>query len=143
MENKSFYIANTPKNLPIFHQPFYLEAVTGGQWDVCLVKSNDNSIVASLPYYKQKVKNYLNLTQPPLCQCLGPWINKEYLGNLKMTKYYSLVDELYSQLSEYDYYEHNWHYSLNNWLPLYWKGFEQTTYYTSVSYTHLTLPTKA
>lgn len=30
------------------------------------------------------------------------------------------------------YYNQNFHYSISNWLPFYWKGFRQTTRYTYV-----------
>ena len=33
-------------------------------------------------------------------------------------------------MPKYHYFSQNWHYSLTNWLPFYWKGFQQTTYYT-------------
>jgi lipid II:glycine glycyltransferase (peptidoglycan interpeptide bridge formation enzyme) len=35
-------------------------------------------------------------------------------------------------LPAYDYFSQNFHYSVENWLPFYWKGFQQTTCYTYV-----------
>lgn len=33
-------------------------------------------------------------------------------------------------LPKFDYFNMNFHYSITNWLPFYWRGFKQTTRYT-------------
>ncbi|WP_234427448.1 GNAT family N-acetyltransferase, partial [Vibrio anguillarum] len=40
------------------------------------------------------------------------------------------MEALIDQLPKYHYFSQNWHYSNTNWLPFYWKGFEQITRYT-------------
>lgn len=42
------------------------------------------------------------------------------------------MQALIDQLPRYAYFEQKWHYSVTNWLPFYWRGFEQTTRYTYV-----------
>src|SRR5690554_1815817 len=42
------------------------------------------------------------------------------------------MEALIDQLPEYHYFSQNWHYSNPNWLPFYWRGFDQSTRYTYV-----------
>jgi lipid II:glycine glycyltransferase (peptidoglycan interpeptide bridge formation enzyme) len=43
-----------------------------------------------------------------------------------------LMTSLIEQLPPCDYFHQRFHYSISNWLPFYWRGFEQTTRYTYV-----------
>jgi lipid II:glycine glycyltransferase (peptidoglycan interpeptide bridge formation enzyme) len=43
-----------------------------------------------------------------------------------------LLNELIDQLPSWDYFEADCHHRIENWLPFYWRGFEQTTRYTYV-----------
>jgi hypothetical protein len=117
------------KDTPIFHLPFYLDAVAGDNWDVALVHINEQ-LVASMPYVIEKIKGYSNIVQPPLSQFGGPWFSKEYLKKNRVGREKQLMDELFAQLPPHSSYLQNWHHEITNWLPLYWKGFSQTTRYT-------------
>jgi len=74
------------------------------------------------------------MVQPQLTQTLGPWIrypkNQKYEKKLSFDK--QIINALLEQLPRYDYFSQNFHYSITNWLPFYWKGFQQTTLYTYV-----------
>lgn len=119
-------------SIPIFSQAWWLDSVANNDWDVCLVENNDE-IVASMPYYIKRKFGLTMLTQPILTQNLGPWI-KPSMGkyNKKISHQKKMMQELISQLPRYDYFNQSWHYTITNWLPFYWKGFEQTTRYTYV-----------
>ncbi|MBF4344489.1 methicillin resistance protein, partial [Vibrio anguillarum] len=70
---------------------------------------------------------------PSLTQNLGPWIRSahgKYSKQLSREK--DLMEALIEQLPQHHYFNQNWHYSNTNWLPFYWKGFEQSTRYTYV-----------
>ncbi len=43
-----------------------------------------------------------------------------------------LITELIEKLPPHDSFHHRLHHSITNWLPFYWKGFNQTTRYTYV-----------
>jgi hypothetical protein len=43
-----------------------------------------------------------------------------------------LMEALIAQLPPFDRFTQNWHYSQTNWLPFYWKDFQQTIRYTYV-----------
>lgn len=119
--------------IPLFSQAWWLDAVCGeDRWDVCLVE-NDGQVIATMPYFIRHKKGLKMLVQPPLTQSLGPWISKsnaKYAKRLSREK--DLMGQLISQLPKYDFFKQSWHYSNQNWIPFFWKGFSQTTRYTYV-----------
>lgn len=134
MSNKEEYryFCEIEKKIPLFSQAWWLDLVCGNEWDVCVVKKG-REIVASMPYVKKKSYGLTLLTQPRLTQILGPWTKPstaKYSKALGQQK--NMLIDLVEQLPKYDYFSQNWHYSQKNWLPFYWKGFEQTTRYTYV-----------
>jgi len=116
----------------IFQQPWWLEAVAPGSWDeVKLI--NKGKTQARLPYIKQKKIGLTLLMMPPFTQVLGPWLEPlqgKYATRLSRQK--QMMTDLIEQLPRFDYFKQNFHYSFDNWLPFYWKDFEQTTRYTYV-----------
>lgn len=117
-------------SIPIFSKAWWLDAVAGDSWDVVLVEK-DGQVVASLPYVVRKRFGLTVLTMPMLTQNLGPWLrpsSAKYAKQLSQEK--DLIQALYGQLQSHAHYSQNWHHSRTNWLPLYWKGYEQTTRYT-------------
>tara|TARA_A100001015_G_C14863826_1_gene661450 strand:- start:285 stop:1043 length:759 start_codon:yes stop_codon:yes gene_type:complete len=71
---------------------------------------------------------------PQLTQTLGPFIkypeNQKYSKKLSYQK--EIMNNLIDQLPAFDYFCQNFHFSLTNWLPFYWRGFAQTTRYTYI-----------
>ena len=120
------------KTISIFSRAWWLDAVAGETWDVCLVE-NGEEILASMPYIKKKRYGFTLLSHPPLTQNLGPWLKSSQTKYSKMlSQHKDWMQALIDQLPKYDHYNQNWHYSQTNWLPFYWRGFEQTTRYTYV-----------
>jgi GNAT acetyltransferase-like protein len=127
MESERGYLNETNT---LFEQPWWLEAVAPNAWDAVEVAS-DNKTVARLPYVVKKKLGLTALTMPPLTQMLGPWLEPstaKYAKQLSHQK--ELMNELIEQLPPYDYFSQHFHYSITNWLPFYWQGFNQTTRYT-------------
>lgn len=119
------------KDMPIFSQAWWLDAVAGNDfWDVVLVE-NDGQIVASMPFAIRKRFGRTILSLPPLTQNLGPWVS-EIPGkqSTRMSVQKKLLQKLIDELPNYDHFSANWHFSQTNWLPFYWAGFSQTTAYT-------------
>lgn len=117
-------------SIPLFSQAWWLDAVAGEEWDVVLATKKDQ-ILGALPFVGRKKLGLFFLTQPKLTQNLGPWIRpvkKSYTKQLAFEK--DVLGELVEQLPSFDVYAQNWNCSLVNWLPFYWRGFEQTTRYT-------------
>ncbi len=125
---KEMYSQNT-----IFSQPFWLDAVAPNQWDVIEIKKG-GQLQARLPYVWQERHFGLRMiTMPQLTQTLGPWLaphQAKYTNQL--SRQHNLLQQLIEQLPVFDYFSQNFHYSIINWLPFYWHGFNQTTRYTYV-----------
>lgn len=117
-------------SIPVFSRAWWLDAVTENNWDISLVLDGDE-VKASMPYVIKKKYGFKILAQPSLTQNLGPWIRPttaKYAKRLAREK--ELMEQLIDQLPIYDVFRQNWHYSQTNWLPFYWRGFQQTTKYT-------------
>lgn len=118
--------------IPIFSQAWWLDAVSGDNWDVVLVEKG-GIIQASMPYLPRKRFGLTTISQPVLTQNLGPWLrpsSAKYAKQLSQEK--ELLQALFAKLPPHANYSQNWHFSRTNWLPLYWKGYQQTTRYTYV-----------
>jgi hypothetical protein len=116
----------------IFQQPWWLDAVAPGCWNAVEI-GKEGEITARLPYVVKKRYGLTILGMPQLTQTLGPWIkSSELLPHKQLALQKELFTEIIEQLPPHDYFNQNFHYSFTNWLPFYWKGFQQTTRYTYV-----------
>lgn len=128
-DNKSANISCTNS---IFQQPWWLEAASPGKWDEIVIK-DDEGIVARLPYVKKDKFGLTILSKPQLTPILGPWIKTlDDKPSKCLSQQKEIMTALINKLPDYDYFCQDFHYSITNWLPFYWKGFEQTTLYTYV-----------
>lgn len=117
----------------IFSQAWWLDTVCGDQnWDVVIYEKG-GLILGALPYYTKKKKGFTILTNPALTQTLGIWL-KEQNGKYakKLGKQKDIIQGLIDQLPKHHVFFQAFSPAFTNWLPLYWKGFEQTTKYTYV-----------
>jgi hypothetical protein len=118
---------------PIFLQPWWLDAACGANaWGVSLAIKADG-VHAALPYFERRVRGLRLLAQPALTPYLGPWMrttgaerDAEYSRQKDLMS--ALIDGLPRRLN----YTQRWSPQITNWLPFYWRGFEQTTRYTYV-----------
>ncbi|MDB5235671.1 MAG: hypothetical protein JWR44_2664 [Hymenobacter sp.] len=118
----------TAPDVPVFAQPWYLDACgEGGAWDVALAEE-DGRVVAALPYFFKQKGPFRYATMPPFVKWLGPYLLPEYRGVLK--KEHGLLEELLKQLPAFAAFKQNFYPTATNWLPFYWQQFRQTTYYT-------------
>lgn len=132
MTNQEKYrlLCESESSIPLFNQAWWLDAVVGANWDVCLVEKG-GSIHAAMPYVTTSKYGFTLISQPPLTQHLGPWIKElESKYSTQLSRQKELFGELIEQLPKYDSFKQNWHLSQTNWLPFYWRGFQQSTGYT-------------
>ena len=134
MSEKSKYLEwiEGKKELPIFFQPWYLDLVsTDNVWDVILFEA-DGEIKAVFPFCYKKKLGFSKIVMPALLPYLGPWIL--YPPNASEYERRSLEKKAMkyciSKLPPFDDFRQKFYPSINNWLPFYWAGFEQTTRYT-------------
>jgi len=129
MKNKSIYksFCQNCDEIPIFSQYWWLDSVLDGhEWDVLVYEMNNN-IVASMPYYIKKKLGLKLLIQPKFTQKLGPFIMSKY-----QNEYLKILEYFLDNMPIFNFYSQNWNSNLINWLPFYWRGYGQTTSYSSV-----------
>lgn len=136
MNNKDKYrkLCEKDKTVPIFSQPWWLDTVCAGtdNWDVVIFEKG-GQLLGALPYFVKRKYGFTILTSPKLTQTLGVWLapsKTKYANKLKKEK--EIMQGLISSLPKYHIFFQSFHNSITNWLPFYWKGFEQTTKYTYV-----------
>lgn len=120
-------------SVPLFARDWWLDAAAGPDgWNVAVVEKG-GKIVAALPYVQRRKLGFCLLGQAPLTPSLGPWFapGKEGSGH-SLSQQKEIMAALIAGLPRFDHYAQNWHYRNANWLPFYWKGFQQTTRYTYV-----------
>ena len=130
MPNQARYreFCRTAPDVPVFAQPWYLDAcATGGAWDVVLAEEAGR-VVAALPYFHKRKGPFSYATMPPFVKWLGPYVLPEFRGVLK--KEHALLEALIKQLPKFAAFKQNFYPTAANWLPFYWNNFRQTTYYT-------------
>jgi hypothetical protein len=137
MSNKDKYsqFCTEHSDIPIFSQPWWLDAVCPNQWDVILIERN-KEIIASFPYYKTKIKKiFTHVGMPPLTQKLGPYIvydTNKASENKKIGYEHEIYNAIIDKLPKCDSFKVNFDWKYKNWLPFYWRGFRQTTRYTYI-----------
>jgi hypothetical protein len=130
-------LCETEKNLPIFMQPWWLQAVCGADlaWEVAITKDKNEQITAVLLYCTKKKWGFSSITVPYLTKYMGVWMrpmatNKPSKDNKLHEQY--ILKTLISQIP----YSHKLtlqlHYSTSDWSPFYWANFKQTTRYTQI-----------
>jgi lipid II:glycine glycyltransferase (peptidoglycan interpeptide bridge formation enzyme) len=123
---------NTDSMYSLFQEPWWLETVAPNDWGSIEIKKND-ALVATLPYVICKKYGFRMITMPPLTQTLGPWLHTSEAKNTTLlAEQKELMTELIERLPTHDYFSQNFHSSITNWLPFYWKGFKQTTRYSYI-----------
>ena len=120
--------------MPVFCSPWWLDATAGaGNWGIAEVKP-DSQVVASMPWMLRQNRLGLKiLSQPALTQTLGPWIaelSQKTKYATKLAREKDLMEALIDQLPHYHVFRQNFAPEITNWLPFYWRGFQQTTRYT-------------
>lgn len=118
----------TAPDVPVFAQPWYLDACAeGGTWDVVLAEEKGR-IVAALPFFYKQKGPFRYVTMPPFVKWLGPYLLPGFRGRLP--KEHELLQALITQLPPLAAFKQNFYPTNTNWLPFYWQQFQQTTYYT-------------
>ena len=132
MSPKELYSRYSTPDLPLFHQPFWLNATAQENWDVALVKEGDK-IIASMPYAFEKKKPILFIRGPHLTQFLGPHYSIEASNHREyLNRETEILNLLIDQLPPFAFFEQRWHFHYQNYLPFHWKNFQQRTRYTYI-----------
>ena len=125
--------------ISVYNQPWFMDAVceSPNNWDVILCLKGE-TIVGALTFFIKRKYGQKYITMPYRAQYNGVWI-KEY-SNQSMRKKVENEKEIMQALLErlekevvdrkISFYNQAYSPDITNWIPLYWKGFRQTTRYT-------------
>jgi hypothetical protein len=130
-DKEKYRILCEKEPISIFSQAWWFDAASGEEtWDVILVEKNDE-IMAAFPFLFHKNRSII---MPKVSENIHLWIRypekQKYLKRIGMEK--DLITEIIDKLPKYATFDVNFHHSLKNWLPFYWKGFNAVPRYTYV-----------
>lgn len=112
--------------LPIFFQDWYLDAVCQeGEWGVVMVETG-SKVKGIWTYFLKQKLGFRYITMPNFVKFMGPYL----LGQPSLTEQHQILTELLAKLPPVASIKQDFHYSITNWLPLYWQSFQQTTRYS-------------
>lgn len=119
------FVQTAPADFPLFMHDWYLDAVcaSAGRWEaIGLEKSG--ALVAVWPFFVREKWGFRYVTMPPLGRMMGPYIVPEYRP---VQREMGVLEDLAKQLPALAAWSQDFPYTAQNWLPLYWRGFCQTT----------------
>ncbi|MBP7821914.1 MAG: GNAT family N-acetyltransferase [Saprospiraceae bacterium] len=114
--------------LPIFYQDWYLDALSQENvWDVAWVENNDK-IICVMPFFVKRKLGFKFAYMPLFYKFGGPFVVPEFRITSKLEQ--KTLKLLCEKLPELDEWQVCFRPEIDNWLPFYWSGFRQTTFYT-------------
>ena len=124
------FCAHAPADFPVFMQDWYLDAVCeGGTWEAAIHQMNGET-VAVWPYFIKKKLGWRYVAMPLMGKLMGPYISPK---SRSLSAEIRMLEALWAQFpSNLSAFQQDFNYTVSNWLPLYWKGFSQTTRYSYV-----------
>jgi hypothetical protein len=121
------FCASAPADFPLFMQPWYLDTVCGDGWQAVTADANGH-VVAVWPYFLKQKWHWRYVAMPLLGKFMGPYITPEYRSlDWQMRLMTRMWQDMPKGLAAF---EQDFPYWVQNWLPLYWQGFRQTTRYS-------------
>ena len=136
MENKPIFRdwCREHPEIPLFLQYDWMETVAKPeQWDVALVLAG-NEVQGFMPYFKKRKLKFEIITIPPLTPYMGPWIHypdgQKEATRLSYEK--KVMEQLIDQLPKTHKFIQYFHPAITNWLPFFWRDYQQSTRYTYI-----------
>ncbi len=122
------FCAAAPADFPVFMQDWYLDAVCDeGEWEVAISEKH-GKIVGVWPYFLKKKGIWRYIAMPKMGKLMGPYVVPDHR---KVSSEMRILQDLLAQLPKgLAAFEQDCNYSFQNWMPMYWQGFSQTTRYS-------------
>ena len=119
--------------MTLFQSEWWLDAVAPGRWEY-VQASGARGSSAWLPYVVKRERfGVVRLLAPPLTPRLGPQLRHgETTRSRQLLTNKELLLSLADQLPRHDQFLQNFSSDVEYWVPLSWRGFTQTTYYSFV-----------
>jgi hypothetical protein len=114
----------------VFHQNWWLDAVTGGNWEEATVTSG-GAVIARLPYITKRILGVPSIGMPPLTHVLGPQL-PVFRGAVeaRFSERRALLTELISRLPPHRYFNQVCDPGVADTLPFYGAGYDSALKYT-------------
>jgi hypothetical protein len=120
----------TPYANAIFQQPWWLDALAPGRWGEAAIE-RDGRTVARLPYVVRGPRRLRILTQPPMTQTLGPWVEPSSAKPANaLAEEMELLTALEAALPAAAGFMQHFSPTMQNALPFHWAGYRLETLYT-------------
>ncbi len=138
-DTKAFYRNACENGLLVsnYMQPWWLDTVCGNEhsWGVSLCTKSDDTIEGALVYFKIQLKGLISaIVMPPMTPHCGVYFFIQDAEKLKLhsllTTKKRILDTLIAQIPSVKIYAQNFHHSLSDWQPFFWKDFKSTVHYT-------------
>lgn len=123
-------------DLRVFSTPDWLDLVCGpSNWDACIAIDKGGRVMGMMPFCFKRSLGQLVIRMPKLTPFLDIWIN--YPAGMRTASRKDayrrrVIRKLINQLPKFVYFSQHYSYSLTDWLPFYWQGFQQTTLYSFI-----------
>lgn len=135
--NKEKYrlFCETHSDVPLFLQPWYMDAVCkkNDWWKVFLYEKNNEIRGVFVCYFTRKA-GIKFIIQPMFTQYNGIWLiyDETMSAEEKLSFEKKAITNLIQQLDNtgFDYLNQNFPPNFQNWLPLFWQGYKQSTRYS-------------
>ena len=132
-KNKQVYqnLSNKQKDIPLFYRYEWYISLYGDDWDVA-IEEQGGEVVGFMPYRIRSKKGFKLMLPEPLVPYQGVWMiyPKGLNHTAKLRLENKVIARIIEKLPKVDGFKQQFNPSFSNWLPFYWKGFEQTTRYT-------------
>ncbi len=118
------------EDLPVFHQDWWLDTVCGAEGWGASVYEEKGQIRAVMPYRISQKFGLRFLHMPRLTPFLGPWIDPVWLDvkyPIRLGREKDAMQAMIDAMPKAAYVNQRWKHDLPNWLPFFWRGFEQSS----------------
>lgn len=116
----------------IFSRSFWLKAVQGADFEILTIRKAGRILAGiPLPHPRGDKRRVL---MPPFTQVLGILLAPSQRGSYegRLSEQTDTMKLVVASLPAFALFKTQLHYSIQNWLPFYWEGYQQTTSYTYV-----------
>ena len=122
------FCTSAPADFPVFMQDWYLDAACDdGTWHAA-ISEKQGKIIGVWPYFVKKKGIWEYVAMPKLGKFMGPYIVPEYR---QISSEMRILQDLLAQIPKgLAAFEQDCNYTFQNWVPMYWQGFSQTTRYS-------------
>lgn len=128
------FVNESPQGF-IWDYSWWVEIITDGDFKICVVEGDDKKIMAGivLPFISSK-----RIIEPGLTQAMGIlFYDPANQNNIRLQKNLTNQKEYTNMIFDFiakdvKVFRMRFHYNYDYWLPLYWRGYCQTTMYTYI-----------